>query len=127
MDKNLEQHRKTAWDVRQRSLLGQMHVGDSVYLWRSEGGRTGTGGVVAHGVLTSEPRSRIGYDYPWVRLVLDDVRLTEETGALPRTILVLDPVLAKLGVIVMARRTNYRLTSEQARTLDQLWLARKQY
>jgi hypothetical protein len=127
IDRGLERTRKLLWTVRQRHFVAQIHIGDSVYLWRSEAGKPGTGGVVPQGVVASEPRTYAGVDYPCVWLVLDDIRLTEEAGALPRAILMVDPVLSGLRVIVMAHSTNYRLTPAQACALDHLWLAQKRY
>jgi hypothetical protein len=41
------------WEARQKS--GLMAMGDTVYMWRADGGKPGTGGVIARGTIVTLP------------------------------------------------------------------------
>jgi predicted RNA-binding protein with PUA-like domain len=133
LDTYLRENKQVTWRVRQQQYVNQMKKGDQVFLWRSDGGHPGTGGVVAVGVLTSEPgqdqddglgtwfQKKPEPSVPSVSVRLDEVRLTHSEGFLSKQTLLGDPVLCNLGVIRMPRATNYRLTEEEAEQLLSLW------
>jgi len=135
LDTYLREHKQVTWRVRQQQYVDQMKKGDLVFLWRSDGGHPGTGGVVAIGILESEPGQ--GQDdglgtwfqkapepsVPSVRIRLDEVRLTRGEGFLSKQTLLGDPVLCRLAVIRMPRATNYVVTPEETERLLVLWSA----
>ena len=110
--------------------------GDRVYLWRADGGRRGTGGVIALGRVTEEPRWvepspdslvarfwRKGQPSPrWSATVhLDERRLTEEAGMLLRVDLEQHPTLATLSVLTFRAASTFSLTEQQDKDLFDLW------
>ena len=135
LDTYLREHKQVTWHVRQQQYVDQMKTGDRAFVWRSDGGHPGTGGVVAIGILESDPGQ--GQDdglgiwfqkepepsVPSVKIRLDEVRLTRGEGFLSKQTLLADPVLCHLAVIRMPRATNYVVTSEEAERLLGLWWA----
>jgi len=129
----LRDHKQVTWHVKQSRFATEMQPGDQVFIWRSDGGTPGSGGVVAVGVLTSragevqddglgtwfdmKPEPAV----PSVGVLLDEVRLTESEGFLPKRLLRDDPVLRNLQVLRIPRPTNYRLSTEEAQRLSELW------
>jgi hypothetical protein len=110
--------------------------GDRVYLWRADGGRRGTGGVIAIGRVVEEPRWvepapdspvarfwRAGQPNPrWSTEVhLDEIRLTEEAGMLLRTDLEQHPTLSTLSVLTFRAASTFSLTEQQDEDLFDLW------
>jgi hypothetical protein len=110
--------------------------GDRVYLWRADGSRRGTGGVIALGRVVEEPRwSEPSPDWPiarfWRRgqpnprwsasVHLDEIRLTEEDGMLLRTDLEQHPTLATLSVLTFRAASTFSLTGQQDEDLFDLW------
>ena len=133
----LKTHRDIPWYVHQQWLIPEMHLGDPVYIWRSDGGSPGTGGIVAHGVLSGPAIVRLDPDFvtwlrkkptistPTVLVRLDDVRLTPRTGCLLRSDVMQDAILRNLQVITMPSVTNYKLTAVEEARLEQVWAGRR--
>lgn len=133
----LRDQKQVTWHVKQSRFAKEMQPGDQVFIWRSDGGTPGSGGVVAVGVLTSragevqddglgtwfdmKPEPAV----PSVGVLLDEVRLTESEGFLPKRLLRDDPVLRNLQVLRIPRPTNYRLSMEEAQRLSELWSQRR--
>jgi len=133
----LQAHRDIRWYVHQQLLIPEMHLGDPVYIWRSDGGFPGTGGIVAHGFLSGPAVVRPDSDFvcwlrkkpdvsiPTVLVRLDDVRLTPRSGCLLRTEILQDATLRNLRAISMPSVTNYKLTAVEDARLAQIWEARR--
>jgi hypothetical protein len=114
-----------------------MEPGDRVFIWRSDGGVPGSGGVVGIGVLTSRAAEvqddglgkwfdmKPGPAVPCVGVSLEEVRLTDDEGFLPKRVLLDDPMLQGLLVMRMPQATNYRLSTAEAQALAELWLQRR--
>jgi predicted RNA-binding protein with PUA-like domain len=136
LDEYLRANMKVTWHVNQQRFAREMGPGDEVYIWRSDGLRPGTAGVVAVGVLTGRPGDeqddglgtwldkKPAASIPSVRVLLHEIRLTDEDGFLSKRALLTDSVLSQLLVIRMPRATNYRLSEEEAQQLSQLWRER---
>jgi 5-methylcytosine-specific restriction endonuclease McrA len=120
------------WMVRQKHLAGEMSIGDSVYLWRSDAGQSGTGGIVAHGTIIDLPKLAGDEDAaqfytkavdakPTLRtkVLLDAVQL--HPPKLSRSSLKKDPILSQLPIIKFSNNTNFRVSIEQAQILDELY------
>jgi MoxR-like ATPase/predicted RNA-binding protein with PUA-like domain len=126
IDRALSELSSLQWTVRRHR--GEVHDGDRVYLWRS--GKNA--GVIAVGAVIGEPTPRgpdeaerpyylrpeeLESSEPRVDIQVD--RVLDKT--LSRRELAEHPVLAAMAVIRMqGRGTNFRLTEEQARVLDEL-------
>jgi len=133
----LRAHRDIRWHVHQQLLIPQLHTGDPLYIWRSNGNSPGTGGIVAHGILSGPALVRPDNDFvtwlrrkpdpsvPTVLVRLDDIRLTPRAGCLLRSELVLDPILRSLDIISKPSLTNVKLSAVQEERLEQMWEARR--
>jgi hypothetical protein len=133
----LQAHRDIRWYVHEQLLIPEMHLGDPVYIWRSDGRLPGTGGIVAHGVLSGPAVVRSETDFvTWLRkkpdasvpnvlIRLDDIRLTPHSGCLLRMDILQDAVLRNLKVISMPGGVNYKLTTVEDARLAQVWEARR--
>jgi len=133
----LQAHRDIRWYVHQQLLIPEMHLGDPVYIWRSDGGFPGTGGIVAHGFLSGPAVVRLDRNFvtwlrkepnisiPTVLIRLDDIRLTLRSGCLLRTEILQDATLRNLHAISMPSVTNYKLTAVEDARLAQVWEARR--
>lgn len=129
----LRDHGQVTWHVKQSCYAAEMEPGDPVFIWRSDGGMPGTGGVVAIGVLTSRSGEvqddglgtwfdmKPGPAVPCVGVSLEEVRLTDDEGFLPKRVLLDNPTLGGLLVLHMPQATNYRLSTEEAQALTELW------
>lgn len=125
------------WYVHQQLLIPEMHLGDPVYIWRSDGGSPGTGGIVAHGVLSGPAvvrpdsnfvtwlRKKPDISIPTVLIRLDDIRLTPRSGCLLRSEILQDAILRNLQAVTMPSVTNYKLTTVEGARLDQIWEGRR--
>jgi hypothetical protein len=114
-----------------------MHLGDPVYVWRSDGGSPGTGGIVAHGFLSGPAvvradsnfvtwlRKKPDISIPTVLIRLDDIRLTPRAGCLLRMEIIQDAILRNLQAISIPSVVNYKLTAVEDARLDQVWEARR--
>ncbi|MBA4365844.1 MAG: hypothetical protein C0398_07610 [Coprothermobacter sp.] len=133
----LQVHRDIRWYVHQQLLIPEMHLGDPVYIWRSDGGSPGTGGIVAHGILSGPAvvrpdsnfvtwlRKKPDVSIPTVLIRLDDVRLTPRSGCLLRSEILQDAILRNLHAIGMPSVTNYKLTAVEDARLAQVWEGRR--
>jgi hypothetical protein len=123
------------WLVRQH--VKEIAVGDTVFLWRSEGDGKIPGGIIAE-LQVVEP-VRVQLDDPeslpfWKgeagaaigaemtsRVRLRIVRLAAKREVLKREWLKEDPRLNNLAILRMAQQTNYRVTVEELPRLRALW------
>lgn len=137
LDSYLRDNRQVTWHVKQSCYAAEMEPGDRVFIWRSDGGVPGSGGVVGIGVLTSRAGEvqddglgtwfdmKPGPAVPCVGVSLEEVRLTDAEGFLPKRVLLDDPTLSGLLVLHMPQATNYRLSTAEAQALAGLWLQRR--
>ncbi|MGB9666877.1 MAG: hypothetical protein ACPL2N_06170 [Candidatus Cryosericum sp.] len=133
----LQAHRDIRWLVRQQLLIPELHMGDPVYIWRSNGASPGTGGIVARGRLSGPVLVRPDVNFvtwlrrtpnpsiPTVLIWLDDIRLTPRGGCLLRSDLMQDAILRNLEAITKPSLTNSKLTAVQEARLEQVWEARR--
>jgi hypothetical protein len=133
----LQAYRDIPWYVHQQLLIPEMHLGDPVYIWRSDGGSPGTGGIVAHGTLSGQAvvrpdgnfvtwlRKTPDISIPTVLIRLDDIRLTPRSGCLLRSEILQDAILRNLQAVSMPSVTNYKLTAVEDARLTQVWEGRR--
>ncbi|MHB8071512.1 MAG: hypothetical protein ACYDHF_06135 [Candidatus Cryosericum sp.] len=137
VDTYLHTHRDIEWYVHQQLLIPEMHLGDPVYIWRSEGTLPGTAGIVAHGILSGPAvvrpdsnfvtwlRKKPDISIPAVLIRLDEVRLTPRAGCLLRSELIQDAILRNLQAVTAPSVINYKLTAVEEVRLAQVWEARR--
>ena len=126
--------KQVIWEVSQQQYRHEIGIGDDVFIWRADGGRPRSGGVVGKGRIATLP-AMIEDDIPelWkarqlahvaLRVVIDlqEVRLTAADSMLTRDRIYAEPALADLTILRMAQRTNYKLEPKQAEAMRRLWL-----
>lgn len=121
------------WSLRQEHFADKIQLNDIVYLWRSDGGKRGTGGILAISKVVSLPQEKTDDEnandywlkddgmnsYPTIKLEVLEVRLNE--GFINRLSLLEHPVLKDLLILRLRQQTNYLLLLEHAVELKKLW------
>jgi len=129
----LKQNQHIVWSLRQDYYRDQVQAGDQVFIWRSEVGKHGYGGIVALCKVTGEVYYGKDDDeskplwneimpdsQKWrVPLVILEQRL--ETGYLRRVDLKTYQPLSTLQILRFSQMTNYLLEINVGRSLLALW------
>lgn len=129
------QSREIQWNVGEH--WQPVEVGDRAFIWRAEGGKPGTGGVIAVGHVSREPvrepdelprdwfdqnDPRVTDDILWrVRIQLAELRLEHNDGMLRRVDLKADAALEDMLILKMPRRTVYPVDARHERALLARW------
>lgn len=134
---SVRQHQQIVWAIRQKHFIKDITVGDEVYIWRANGHNPGTGGIVAKGTITSAPedmlddapdlwiQTEVPLSMPRVRILLDEVRLTEDQGMISRVSLQSDPCVCAIRILRFYSETNYKLDTPHAKHIGELWDKRR--
>jgi 5-methylcytosine-specific restriction protein A len=129
----VKNHKYIWWSLRQEHFRDKIQLNDEVFLWRSDGGRKGTGGIIAKCKVAGLPQERADdssakdywYTDDWkdpylaVKLEVLDVRI--EDGFISRLSLLEHPILNNLLILRLRQQTNYLLSNEHAVELNKLW------
>jgi hypothetical protein len=135
IDNYVTNHRYIWWSLRQEHFSDTIEINDEVFLWRSDGGQRGTGGILAKAKVVGLPNditdNESAKDYwhtdDWenqylaVKLEVIEVRLKE--GFISRLSLLEHPVLKDLLILRLRQQTNYLISPEHANELQELWAA----
>lgn len=133
IDNYVKNHKYIWWSLRQEYYQDKIEIGDEVFLWRSDGGRRGTGGILAKAKVVSLPQEETDDEnaedywhtddgansYLAIKLEVLDVRLGE--GFISRLSLLEHPVLKNLLILRLRQQTNYLLSVEHANEINKLW------
>jgi 5-methylcytosine-specific restriction enzyme A len=133
IDNYVSNHNYIWWSIRQEHFSETIKINDEVFLWRSDGGKQGSGGILAKARVESLPRERTddenAKDYwhtdDWanpylvVKLKVLEVRLEE--GFISRISLLEHSVLNDLLILRLRQQTNYLLSNQHADELKKLW------
>ncbi len=106
------------WSIRQKHFAEDINVGDDVYIWRSDGDKRGSGGIVARTKVNSSPQYYTGdkhansywyegiQDEPYlaVKLKVIEVRIT---NPIRRLELEEHKELTDLKIMRLRQNTNY--------------------
>ncbi len=133
VDEYLQRQKIIWWQIRQKYLADEISIGDEVYIWRADGDRPKSGGIVAKGRIVSKPQN-IKNDVPelwvekqkrmvklYVKIKLEEVRFTEEEGMLKRIDLEKDPIVKDMRILKFRSNTNYKLNSIHTNHIRELW------
>jgi HNH endonuclease/EVE domain len=135
MDEYIKSNKTVWWSVNQEHFLDDISLDDVVYLWRADGRKKGTGGIIARGKVSGEPVTNVAPSQFWM-----DATNTGSHYSVPieieshlidsefirRVELLQDPVLQDLLILRMANNTNYLVDSEHAELLNKWWFQRVQ-
>jgi hypothetical protein len=137
IDGYLRERNDISWLVRQEHFMEDIMRDDIVYMWRADGIRKKSGGVVAKGCITSTPgpfeddapelwKQRKEESSPvGVRIELEDVRLNPSDGMLLRVDLEKDEILKDMLILRMRALTNYKMEPRHADRIEYLWKRNK--
>ncbi|MDQ0087608.1 hypothetical protein J2T12_001002 [Paenibacillus anaericanus] len=131
VDNYIRDNEVILWSLRQKHYSNQINIGDVVYLWRSDGGRKGTGGIIAKCVVIIEPKQlnddaqkywiSITEDTSEIRITLKVLEFRLNSNHIYRHQLLEHEELSSLRILKLRQNTNYLLTDEQATLLEELW------
>lgn len=124
------------WSIRQKHLADKIAIGDEVFIWRSDGGERGSGGVVARTIALTTPKQYVNDEeaanywyedvsndsYLAVKLQVIEVDVIE---GLNRLELAEHPKLQNLMILRLKQNTNYLVEDKLASYLKQLWKGKK--
>ncbi|WP_179087857.1 HNH endonuclease [Paenibacillus amylolyticus] len=123
------------WSIRQTHLLKKIKVGDEVFLWRAEAGKTGSGGVIGRAIITGLPELRKDdtndmwftdeglQEFFRVPMEVQETRIME--GFIQRSLLVKHEILKDMRILKVANETNYLLNEQHAELLRGTWLHKR--
>ncbi|MCM3491174.1 EVE domain-containing protein [Alkalihalophilus marmarensis] len=121
VDTYIREEKFITWEVRQKRYRDDIEIGDSVFIWRSDGLAKNSGGVIALCEVTSKPFVNGEEGKVHVELAVQDFRLTEEEGMLLRHQLKEVAETATLPPLKMSQGTNYKLTATEYNLLLNYW------
>ena len=139
IDDYLYDHDYFKFTIRQKRYKDEISLGDEVYIWRSNGNKPKSGGIIAKGKILSHPKElmddapeywKIEKDEPYgfelrVEIKLEDLRRTKEEGMLLRVDLMENDNVNDMTILTQWQGTNYKLESEQSKHIDDLWESKK--
>jgi hypothetical protein len=133
IDNYVKNHKFIWWSLRQEHFVDKIQLDDEVYLWRSDGGKRGTGGILAKAKVASLTQERADdrnaadywhtddWDNPYLAVKLEVLEFRLEEGFISRLSLLEHPVLKELLIHRLRQQTNYLLLPEHALELQMLW------
>lgn len=139
IDNYISDHKYIWWSLRQEHFADKIQINDNVFLWRSDGGKKGTGGIIAKCKIVSFPLERTDdsdaeeywYTDDWVdsylavKLEVLEVRIGQEF--ISRLSLLEHPILKGLLILRLRQQTNYLLSKEHAIEIQKLWESKNSF
>lgn len=107
------------WSIRQEHFKDQVSVGDKVFIWRSDGGKRDTGGIIAFTEVISEVYE-VDNELK-IDLRVDDYRIDEDSHMLMRRDLKETPEFMNQRIIKSPQGTNFLLSKEDYERILKLW------
>lgn len=133
VDNYAKNHKCIWWSLRQEHFRDKIQLHDEAFLWRSDGGQRGTGGIFAKTRVVNLPQERTddenAKDYwhtddwanPYLAVKLEVLEVRLEDGLISRLSLLEHPVLKDLLILRLPQQTNYVLSQEHGEELQKLW------
>jgi predicted RNA-binding protein with PUA-like domain len=132
IDAYIQDRRHIWWSLRQKHFEKDIRVGDEVFLWRTDAGQPGTGGIIARGIISGSPMARTDeeakqfwhsedWSVPGVGIPIELQEIKLFSGFLSRPTLLQNERLKDLLIFRMANQTNYKLEKHHAEELRRLW------
>ncbi|UOY93151.1 EVE domain-containing protein [Ectobacillus sp. JY-23] len=135
----ISNHKYIWWSLRQEYFADKIQINDNVFLWRSDGGKRGTGGIIAACRIVSLPLEKADdsdaqeywYTDDWknaylaVKLEVLEVRIGAEF--ISRLSLLEHPILKELLILRLRQQTNYLLSKKHAIELQGLWESKNSF
>ncbi|WP_189338109.1 EVE domain-containing protein [Bacillus wiedmannii] len=123
------------WSIRQERLAKYIQINDEVFIWRSDGGIKGTGGIIARAVVITLPKIYKNDGEPAAYLyekLGDKLNLAVKLKVLEvdvkkginRMELINHTRLNDLKVLLLKQNTNYLVDEKHKSYLKQMWYNR---
>lgn len=117
------------WSIRQKHFIEDIQIGDIVYIWLADGGKPGTGGILARSEVIEEPimylpdENKYWIEPPHNPYYAARLKILEfdSENMLFKSELRSNNLLENLLIFRMANQTNYLLSVEYSQAIDQLW------
>jgi hypothetical protein len=120
------------WSLRQKHFEKEIRIGDEVFLWRTESGHPGSGGLIARGVIIGTPTMRTDeeakqywksddWKEPGLGVPIELLEVKVSNGFISRAVIQQNKVLEDLLILRMANQTNYKISKEHADELHKIW------
>ena len=106
------------WNIKQKHFIDDLQVGDKVFIWRSNGEETGSGGIIALGEIKKLSTQD---DSPSVQIKISERKMTKEEGKLSISHLKNIPETKNLLILKAPQSTNYKLTEKEFDILFSFW------
>jgi 5-methylcytosine-specific restriction enzyme A len=133
IDNYVQDNKFIWWSIRQEHFADEFNINDTVFLWKSDGGKKGTGGILAKCKVVSLPVNRTddssseeywhtddwSNSYLAIKLEVQEAKLSE--GFISRVSLLEHPILKDLLIHRLRQQTNYLLSHEHGTELDKMW------
>ncbi|MDG4850855.1 HNH endonuclease [Peribacillus frigoritolerans] len=133
IDNYVTNHRYIWWSLRQEHFSDTIQINDEVFLWRSDGGKRGTGGIIAKAKILGLHNNRTDdenakdywhtddWENPYLAVKLEVLEVRLKAGFISRLSLLEHPVLKDLFILRLRQQTNYLIPPEHANELQKLW------
>jgi len=133
IDTFVKENKTIYWSIRQKHFKDEFKIGDVVFIWRSDGLKPGSGGIVAKGRVIEEPTHQVFDDNDelmvvkfdraewYLNIEIEEFRLTAAEQMLKRTHLMKDPKINNLRIFKFHNETNYLLTRDEGEYIEFLW------
>ncbi|MFJ8243693.1 HNH endonuclease [Peribacillus asahii] len=133
IDNYVKDHKYIWWALRQGRFCDIIELDDEVFMWRSNGDKRGTGGILAKtrvvGLPQERPNDESAKDYwhnedwkkPYLGVKLEVLEVKILEGFIRRSSLLDHHVLNELLILSQWRQTNYLLSPEHSIELQKLW------
>ncbi|HEY3316592.1 MAG TPA: HNH endonuclease [Bacillota bacterium] len=132
IDTYLRDRRNIWWRATQPRCRKEIRPDDQIFIWRSDGKKRSSGGIVARArvmgppelVADDAPELRIGGEWKEVdyRVPLEVTEVRPDTSMIKRIFLLQHPILKTLRIHRMRTETNYLVSPEHASALERLWM-----
>lgn len=119
VDTYLVENNEVTWGVRQKQFVDDIKIGDKVFIWRADGGKKNSGGVIASSEVISEPYE--GEENYEVDLEIKDYRLSKDAGMLMRHELKELPEINTIQILKIGTGTNFKLSEQDFHKLERFW------
>ncbi|OBZ10928.1 EVE domain-containing protein [Bacillus sp. FJAT-26390] len=135
IDAYLSDRKNIFLPVNQKHFIDKLQIGDEVFIWRADGGKKGTGGIIARTIVIGSPEeyeddlTDMQYAEEGLQMFIHIPLEVHETkiyqGFIQRTVLLEHDELCNLRILKMANETNYLLDKRHAELLRQIWFNKK--
>ncbi|KRE50672.1 AAA family ATPase [Paenibacillus sp. Soil724D2] len=121
IDTYVSENQRISWDLRQKHYKDEIAIHDPVFLWRSDGVKKNSGGIIGWCKVAAKPYFDETRQCWRVELQILEHRVKSEDGMLLRHELRDLPETADLPIFKMNQNTNYRILESEYETLLELW------